>query len=290
LQVQKDAARLQVEALERDRTNIQLQIAEFNDRWKLAGEQIKSEEQLLAKGLVTRQQVNTARQNQVNIQQQIDALRVKLKQYDAQEYSINAQPEATDVPARANIASIERQLAGLRQQLTMAERVVSPYGGEILESKVYPGSSVDAGQALFSIQPDAAKLEIVAYVPSSQAKDIRQGLEVQISPMNIKREEYGFMRGVVNYVADYPSTPEALMRNFQNQSLVTALSQSGPVTEIHASIKANPTTPTGFDWSTSQGPPSKITSGTICFAQIVTKRQTPVTLLFPYLKKQTGLG
>ena len=290
LQIQQDAARLQVEALERDRTNIQLQIAALNERAKLAAEQTKSEEQLLAKGLVTKQQVNTARQAQVNIQEEIDGFRVKLKQYDAQEFSVNAQPREMDLPAQANVASIERDMAGLRQQLTMAERVVSPYRGEILEAKVYPGSSVAAGQALFSIQPDAAQLEVVAYVPSSQAKDIRQGLEVQISPMNIKREEYGFMRGNVNYIADYPSTPEALMRNFQNASLVTALSQSGPVTEIHASIKENRATPTGFVWSTSQGPPTKITSGTICFVQIVTKREKPVTLLFPYLKKQTGLG
>ena len=290
LQIQQDAARLQVEALERDRTNIQLQIAALNERAKLAAEQTKSEEQLLAKGLVTKQQVNTARQAQVNIQEEIDGFRVKLKQYDAQEFSVNAQPREMDLPAQANVASIERDMAGLRQQLTMAERVVSPYRGEILEAKVYPGSSVAAGQALFSIQPDAAQLEVVAYVPSSQAKDIRQGLEVQISPMNIKREEYGFMRGNVNYIADYPSTTEALMRNFQNASLVTALSQSGPVTEIHASIKENRATPTGFVWSTSQGPPTKITSGTICFVQIVTKREKPVTLLFPYLKKQTGLG
>ena len=290
IQIQQDAARLQVEALERDRANIQLQIAEWNERSKLAADQTKSEEQLLAKDLVTKQQVNTAQQAQVSIQQEIDALRVKLKQYDAQEFSINAQPQQTDLPAQANVASIERDLAGLRQQLTMAERVVSPYGGEILEAKVYPGSSVAAGQPLFSLQPDAAQLEVVAYVPSSQAKDIRQNLEVQISPMNIKREEYGFMRGDVNYIADYPSTPEALMRNFQNPSLVAALSQSGPVTEIHASIKKNRSTPTGFEWSTSQGPPSKITSGTICFVQTVTKREKPITLLFPYLKKQTGLG
>ncbi|HEX3685824.1 MAG TPA: NHLP bacteriocin system secretion protein [Bryobacteraceae bacterium] len=289
-EIQKDAARLQVEALERDRTNVQLQITELQERLKYAGEQIKSEEQLLAKGLVTKQQVNTARQAQVNIQQEIDGLAAKLKQFDAQEYSINAQPQQTDLPAQANVASIERDLAGLQQQLNLAERVVSPYGGEILESKVYPGSSVASGQALFSIQPDAAKLEVVAYVPSSQAKDIHQGLEVQISPMNIKREEYGFMRGVVNYIADYPSTPEALMRNFQNSSLVAALSQAGPVSEIHASIKENAATPTGFEWSTSQGPPSRITSGTICFVEIVTKRQRPVSLVFPYLKKQTGLG
>jgi HlyD family secretion protein len=247
-------------------------------------------EQLLAKGLVTKQQVETVRQSQKSSQQQIDSLQVKLKQYDAQEYSINAQPAQSDLPLQANIASIERDLTGLQKELTMAERVISPYAGEILESKVYPGSAVTNGQALFSIQPDASTLELVAYLPAAQAKDIRAGLEVQVSPMNIKREEYGFMKGEVNYIADYPSTPEALMRNFQNQSLVTVLSQSGPVTEIHAALEPNPHTYSGFDWSTSQGPAVKISSGTICSVQIVTQRQTPVSLLFPYLKKKAGLS
>jgi HlyD family secretion protein len=290
LQVQQNAAKLQIDALNRDRLTIQVQIDDLNGRSKIATEQIASEEQLLAKGLVTKQQVIAARQSVATLQQQIQSLQVKLKQMDAEQYTIQAQPAQSDLPLQANIASVERELAALQHELSFAEQVVAPDSGEVLEAKVFQGSAVAPGQPLVSVQPDASILELVGYLPASQAKDARQGFEVQVSPSNIKREEFGFMTGEVTYIADYPSTPEALMRNFQNLSLVNALSQPGPVTEIHASLRTSPDTFSGFEWSTSKGPQTKISAGMICSVQIVTKREKPLNLLFPYVKKKVGIS
>jgi HlyD family secretion protein len=115
-------------------------------------------------------------------------------------------------------------------------------------------------------------------------------MEVQVSPTNIKREEYGFMKGEVAYVSDYPATPAALMRNFENEALATAMSSSGPVTEVRVALKGDSETPTGFKWSASKGPSTIITSGTICTVRIVTKQQQPISLVFPYIKKKLGVS
>src|SRR5207248_816160 len=109
-------------------------------------------------------------------------------------------------------------------------------------------------------------------------------MRVQISPSTVRREEYGFMRGRVVYVSDYPATSAALMRNFQNEALVTALTSQGPVTEVRVEMATNSKTPSGFEWSSPQGPPSIITSGSLCSAEIVTREQRPIALLFPSLK------
>lgn len=187
------------------------------------------------------------------------------------------------------VSNLQRDLAAAEKELSLAENVVSPYDGQVLELKVSSGGNVAMGAPILSIQPDARNLELVAYVSASDAKDIAKGMEVQVSPSSIKREEYGFMKGEVAYVSDYPATPAALMRNFENESLSQALSALGPVTEVRVALKTDSATPSGFQWSASRGPAVIITSGTICTVRIVTHQQRPISLVFPYLKKKLGV-
>jgi|HubBroStandDraft_6_1064221.scaffolds.fasta_scaffold01877_1 HlyD family secretion protein len=290
LQVRTNAVKLQAEAVDRQRANAERQIDELEQQAKVQTDQIDVEEKLLGKGLVTQQQALAAKQKLITLQDEIAAQKAQIKQFDAQEFTLKSQPQQEDAEMRAHISSLERDMAGMEEELTMTENVVSPYGGEVLELEVYPGSTVAAAQPVLSIQPDEQSLELLAYLPSSQVKDARRGMEVQVSPSVVKREEFGFMQGEVTYVSNFPATNAALMRNFENEPLVVSLTNAGPVTEIRVALKPNPHTPSGFSWSTPRGPSISITSGTICSVQIVTHRQRPISLLFPYIKDKFGLS
>jgi HlyD family secretion protein len=289
LGIHKNQSRLQLEALERETANSHRQVKELEEQAKLANEDIPVQEQLLAKGLVTKQQTIATRQKLITIQGQIATVQAQLKQFDAQKFSIEAGNMQVDEEMKARISNLERDMAGMEQELNLAENVVSPYGGDVLELKVYAGGAVASGQPILSIQPDDQHLEVLAYLPSVQAKDVKSGMEVQISPATIKREEFGFMRAKVLYVSDYPATTAALMRNFQNEMLVTALSGNGPVTEIRVALELDRNAPSGFRWSTPKGAPVVISGGTICNVDIVTRRQKPATLVLPYAKQKLGL-
>jgi HlyD family secretion protein len=290
IQIRTNSTKLQIEALERQHANSELQIQEIQEQEKLTTEQAAADEQLVAKGLITKQQAIATRQRLVALQDQVAALRAQQKQLDAQKFAIASQPQQEDEEMKTRLAGLQRDLAGAEQELSMAENVVSAYSGEVLEVKAHPGGTVRTGEPVLSIQPDAQNLELVAYLPSAQAKETKIGMEVQISPSMIKREEYGFMKGEVVYVSNYPATEAALMSNFENESLARVLSGSGPVTEIRVLLKPSPRTPSGFQWSTSKGPNITISSGTICSIGIVTKRQKPITLMFPYIKEKAGLS
>jgi HlyD family secretion protein len=289
LQVRKDGAKLQLAALDRERANDQRQIGELQEQSKLAKEDIVVEDQLLAKGLVTKQQTINARQKRISIEGQIAALRARATQLDAQAFAAQAIPLQEDADMQSRISAMARELATVKKGLEMAESVVSTYGGQVLELKVDAGGTVAEGQPILSIQPDVQHLELLAYLPSLQAKDLKKGMEVQISPSTIKREEFGFMKGKILYVSDYPATAAAMMRDFQNEALVASLTLSGPVTEILVELEMDPRSPSGFRWSTSQGPPVVISGGTICTVEMVTRRQKPVTLVLPYTKQKLGL-
>lgn len=290
LHVKQNAMQLQQEALERQESNNERQIKELEGTAKLATEEIVSTDQLLNKGLVTRQQTQTAREKLNGIQDQIASIHALNKQLEAQKFSLQSQPLQEDADMRLRITSLQRDMGQARQQLVLAETVVSPYAGEVLELKAYAGSMVTEGQPILSIQPQADELQLLTYLPASEAKDVHGGMEAQVSPSSVKREEFGFMRGKVIYVADYPATPAAVMSNFQNESLVNALTSSGPVTELRIALNRNDKTPSGFQWSTTTGPPVIVTAGTICNVQVVTRRQRPISLLVPYLKEKFGIN
>jgi HlyD family secretion protein len=284
-----DSSRVQIEALARQRDAAEQQIADLQAQSKLLEEQIPVEEQLLAKGLITRQQPIATRQKLAGMMSQITAVSAQIKQLDAQQFSAENQPREAEAGMKGNQTDLERNLASLEKELSMSSNVVSPYAGQVVELKVYRGGAVGEGSPVASVQSDVASLEVLFYLNSAQAKDVRPGMEAQVSPGTIKREEYGFMKGRVSYVAEYPATGTAVMRNLENESLAQSLTASGPVTEVHIQLEPADT-PSGFQWSSRQGPPLQISSGTMCTAMIVTREQPPASLVFPILKEKLGLS
>lgn len=283
LRSDSEAAKLKATANNREQANIEAQIQEFQDRAKLMEQQITVEQQLFSKGLVTNQQVLDMKQKLAAINDDIATEKAHLVQLDAERYAIAAQPKQNSVDREMRVTELDREIVNANERLDLARNVVSPYEGEVLEVKTSPGSTVSEGEPIISIQPRQQNLEVIAYVPSSLAKDLRVGMDAEVSPSNVKREEYGFIRGHVDFVADFPATSAAMMRNFENNALVQALAESGPVTEVRATLILNAANPSGFTWSTSTGPQTAITSGTICRVDVVTRREKPISLLFPYL-------
>jgi HlyD family secretion protein len=240
--------------------------------------------------LITRQQLLRDQQKLVEIKGQIETLRAKIKRIEADQYTARTDPERFDQEMKGRIGDLERIVAGLENQMTSQSSVVSPYAGEVIEMKAVPGSLVAAGSPVLSIQPQGNSLEVLVYLPSLQAKAVQPGMDAEISPSTVKREEFGYIRGKVIYIGEFPASSDALMRNFQNEMLVHSIMAGGPVTELRVTLNRNPLASSGYQWSSSSGPAIGISSGTLCTAQVITRRQPPVSLLFPFLKGRLGLS
>ncbi len=289
LRVKTDSANLQLEALARQRANAEREIVELGEQVRIVNEQIPVDEELLARGLITKQQSLATRQKKVTLEGQIADRQALIKQYDAQKFSTEDQPRESDIDMQARITDLERNLAALQQDLATTSKVISPYTGRVLELKVYRGSAVSDGTPMVSIQPDAGNLEALVYLSAVEAKDVKPGMAAQISPGTVRREDYGFMTGNVAFVADYPATPVAMMSVLGNDPLVQSITAAGPVTEVRIDLDPAPTA-SGFKWSSREGPPQRISSGTLCSAQVVTSHDRPITFVVPMVKAKLGLN
>lgn len=289
LQLNQDTAKLQKQTFSLQSANDAKELSEQGTLEKIAGDEVATSQRLYEKGLVTHQVAVDAQQRLIAIQSTVGRLQVEMSQAASQAYQADWQPQEVKRQRQIEIHDLEAQLRALQLRSRLTSDVVSPIAGQVIEEKTYPGAMILAGAPILSVEPDDMDMTAVLYIPSTQAKEVKTGMEAEISPSTAKREEYGFIRGKVTFVSDYPATSSGMMTLFENDALVASLRGRGMVTEIDVTMERDPGTPSGFRWSSSRGPDTQITPGTLCTAQIITRSQKPISLVLPFLKRITGL-
>lgn len=288
-QVRSEGVKLEMASLEKQRGAYEQQISSLQDEQKTVADQVPVNEELYAKGLVTKQQVLSLHERLASIDNNIGSLRVQIVGLNSSEYKLQNSVRQADVDSDVRVVDLERNLRLLESDLDLNTKIISPYSGQVIEVQAVPGNLVGAGSTIITLQPDSRDLEIISYISAAKSKEVKPGMDAEIIPTSIRPEEFGFIRGLVTSVADYPSTDASLMRVFQNNSLVQSMSSAGPVTEVHVQIKRNPATYSGFEWSSGKGAPIHLTPGTLCGIQVVTREQPPVTMVLPYMKTKLGV-
>jgi HlyD family secretion protein len=283
------ASKLQLASIEQQRASLERGIRDLEAEAALVRQEIAVDQELLAKELITKQQVNATQQRLASLETGMQEKRAQIAQLDTARFRAEREGRDDEVSISNRIAAARRDLEALRREMEQTSKVRSPYSGQVVEMKVGAGSLVQAGTPILSLQPEVVKLEALLYIPTDQAKETAPGMEAEISPASIRREEYGFIRGKVTFVSDYPATEAALQRVFENGPLERALTGGAPVTEVHVEMEPDPSTPSGFRWSSRTGAPVQLSGGTMISGEIVTRDQKPITLVIPFVKEKLGI-
>ena len=276
------------------RATLRAAVSDAQEMLNWLGEKLKNEEKLLDEGLITKQQLLATRQELSTTRQQIQRNRNQLQEIDIRELQLKAGRERELRAMDDRIRQAERSLQALIDDLDEFSKLVSPYTGRVLEIAVDVGDIVENGTPLFRIElmgRDIKTMEAVMYFPAGEGKRVLQGMTAQIAPTIVKQSEYGYLLGLVTYVADYPSTWQGMMRMLQNETLVQGLTQGGAPIEVRADLIPDPRTPSGYKWSSSRGPDVRLQTGTACFTTVTVAKQRPIDLVIPLLRKHMlGVG
>lgn len=234
-------------------------------------EKVATQQQLVAKGLLTRSTLLRTKEELANIEQLI------------------AQNRMTQSGQANRVEDLKRELKEYESKLAGSADIHSPYAGRVLEVMADPGNVVGAGSRILTLEPMDAPIESVVYIPAAEGKKVHPGMQVRISPSTVKAEEYGFIIGQVKSVSNFPVTPEGLRRVLRNEKLIeTLMGKSAPI-EVVAGLTPDKSTPSGYKWSSSSGPPNQIYSGTLCSASVVVENRRPVSYVLPIFKKALGV-
>jgi HlyD family secretion protein len=287
----KDVA-LQTRLLAQQRETVTQTIAAAQRSAKAYRETGELQAKLVREGLLTRQTELATRHQLDQTEQQIGDGQSQLAQIAVHEQELRARHEEEVSASRTKIAAQDRVIAGLEREMKSNTEVVSQHTGRILEIIADQGTLVAAGDAIVTLDLTGRtikELEVILYVPSSYGKQIQVGMTAYVSPSTVKREEFGLMVGRVTYVSDYPSTSRGMLRILKNDKLLASLVGADSPYEVHADLLVDEHTFSGYRWSSSQGPPLKIQSGTRAAAYITVASRRPIEMVIPLLHEYSGL-
>ena len=255
-------------------------------------ERDKANRDLLAKGFTSSQKVLDTQLEigQAEDQRQRDENGLRELALDETKQRVGDEQERMQIDIK--IGAAQRKVENLADQLSRETSVTSPYAGRVVELKVKLGEIIERGSSMFTLIPAEAlsgnsntELTAVIYVPPGEGKQIKVGMAVALSPSTAKRDEFGFLLGKVRWIAEAPSTPEGMAYTLKNKQLVQNLSNNAAPIEVVVTLERDPSTPSGYKWSSSRGPNIKINGGTLVQADVTVREMPLLALVIPPLRQ-----
>ncbi len=281
--------RLQEELIQQQRSTIELQMQSENKNLEFLRNQLETEKELLKQGLITKSQVVNTEQQIESSKNAIERLKSQRMQTSSQKLNVGFDLQQKINISKQRIAETKRRLNQLQERYDIQTNIRSSYAGEVVELLSDAGVMVGQGTPLFKLKNQnhitGDKLRGVLYIPSQDGKKIKEGMEALVVPSTVQPQEYGFMKGKVTYVSDFPITQKGMMMTVKNDQLVSGLLSMGALFEVYVEFEKDKDAYSGFKWTSAKGPEIAIKEGTSCMGKITVKTEPPVVLVVPALKK-----
>jgi len=243
-------------------------------------------EPLFAAGGITAQRMEGAR-GQVSVAQSgITSLNGQIAAEENRARSARSGGAGLETQIQIARAELQRVLARVGSQ----ESLTSSVAGRVIEIRKGVGDTVAQNDVVATLEDANATVQVIAFVNADVGRRILTGMPAEVSPTDVKREEYGFMLANVSERGEFAASDAYIMSRMRNEAITKKLTGQGTVIEVRAALKSKASTPSGFEWSTSGGPPTKIGGGTLVSVNFVVARKAPITMVMPFLRKTFGVA
>jgi HlyD family secretion protein len=307
-----------LEVIKKERENLRSRLANARKLQPTLKQRWEERKKLFEQGAVPKDTALSAEQEYINSQVQIDEAQSQLNQLDVKETdaqnqylqnlnqvnAINAQLKALDsrketqkeqdftstINRQKEIQETERVIKQLELQLQKNSQVISDYTGTVLELTAKPGQQLEPGLGMgtVSTQQSGAKLVNIVFLPESENKKIKIGTPLQITPSTVKREEFGGIEAKITKVSSFPVTQQGVANIIGNPDILPGVLDKGPQIAVYTEPEIDPSTPSGYKWSSSNGPQFKVAPGTTTSVRITVEKKKPIEFVLPILKSLTG--
>ncbi len=279
--------------LAKSESDFRSQIENISKQIETAKRKEKNMKELFDDGLITEMEYLEAHKEVLSMEMQKQSAEQQLLNAGVNRVRTSTESKQEKMNLQHQIAEAKKQLEIERKNYQIATKIVSPVSGKIYEISVVRGSYVAPGSTVAIVEPvssDGGTLQAVMYFPVKDGKRIKRGMNIAVIPSTIKQEEYGYIQGIVTSVSDFPVSPQYLQAVMQNPALAQGFAADPPI-EVKISMVTDPTTETGFHWSSSRGPNDTLTPGIPTTGFVIVRSQRPIEMIVPLIKKKVfGIG
>lgn len=297
----EEASSIQIRQLEQEIANNRQQIKNLESQLKTQRTLLRQKQELregfsrlIDEGIFSRNKLLEVENEIVNIQQNISALELEIEKvknqlntFSLEIKQIGSSKTLSELEYTQEVEKMRLAIQTLQNEFAEASQVNSPYNGKVVEIVGMTNTLISQGSTIIILEArqEDLELEAIIYFSPFTGKKVQPGMKAQVLPSTVKVEEHGFIEGIVTEVDKYPSTIQSVLKTLQNQQLVQVLAANAAPIRAKIQLIRDENTLSGYKWSSRQGPPIEINSGTICSAEVTVNEQTPITLVIPVLRK-----
>ncbi|MEG3850713.1 NHLP bacteriocin system secretion protein [Microcoleus sp. herbarium19] len=240
------------------------------------------------------QKSNTERDYLQNLNK-IDEIKTKIKDIETQAIKLAQQDLEKSIAQTNQIQEVKRKIAHLQNQLATESKVTSQYDGRVLEVSAVAGQMLNIGTKIGTVEAKANREKMVSlvYLADKDGKQIKPGMTVQVTPSVVKRERYGGIVGKITQVSPFPVTNQDMSAIIGNENLADSIAKNiaggGAPVQVFVELQEDPNTFSGYKWSSSNGPPLKISPGTTALVRVQIGQLAPISYVIPILRSLTGV-
>ncbi len=281
---------------EKQRQTLKASIAAAEERMKRLREMERKYARLFEKQLVTEKQYMDVQNDYDQVMEDILTYRQNLAKLPVSTVESQSQWEKERRDLEYQILQQQEQVRQLETTYQENRTLESSVSGYLTGIYKNPGEIVGDGEPVFLVEEVLSEEEnpilyAQTYVSAGEGKKIRKNMEALVTLIMIKEEEYGSIRGRVWNFSDAPVSKKTMTRMLGDADLVDQIAQKGAPMLVGVELLSSDSTVSGYAWTSGKGPPMKIERNTLCSVEIVTRRQKPITLVLPFVKKYLlGVG
>jgi multidrug efflux pump subunit AcrA (membrane-fusion protein) len=165
------------------------------------------------------------------------------------------------------------------------QTVRAPFSGRAIALLVGNGQFVNAGATFMTVERTDSKndrLVAVLFAPADKAGQLRIGDKVDMDVASAPAAAFGMMRGKVTSMDQFPQTEQQVQDFLGGNKLLASqlLDKGGPV-RITVDLETDSKLPSGFRWTSADGPPFRINSWTQVNAFGHLPGERPIDWLLP---------
>jgi HlyD family secretion protein len=279
---------LEIKSLDKEKDQLERSIESELEKIFWLKDKVEAQNKAYDLGIITKDALQNSVQSLAVAESNLSKLQINIESLKLKQLSSQMREDRDLTDLEQTVISKEKQIESLKLQLNQSSIIISPYSGTVQEIKIRSGELINFGIPVISLEKSDTKLMVTGFI-AGVGQQVQPGMKVQISPATVKKEEFGYLIGDVMTISGLPTTRQGIMKLLNNDLLVEQLASKGAPFTIEIELIKNSDTVSGYKWSSDEGPPINIESGTMCELRVVVREQRPITLALPILKKTFGL-
>lgn len=150
--------------------------------------------------------------------------------------------------------------------------VQAPRDGVVIQT-LSLGAEFKAGQPVAWLLPQEQQMagrELLCYVTYNDLRKLKIGQQVQATPANMEREDWGYAYGKVVGIEQYPTTRQEIIARVKLDPLAAFIPDGQAMYEVRVTLD---TQDGGLVWSREKSRDIGVGNGALCNIQVITQKK-----------------